>query len=333
MDEVKWSETEQGIRRLGVKIERSYYPRSKIIERIFGKIQSRFQAEPGYVGTNATTDRYPEVQKQARLVRSGQAHPGDFGWYSKEEWTQRLGEILTTYSNEPGEGKWLAGLTPKQAYDRHFTTPLARIPENCRYLLSCNKIPAEIGANGLSFQFGKRRYTYKDERLGEMRFRSRSAIAWFNPENPQLCGVTDESGENPIVVKIETSAPVHDGSAYVKHSKRENAAFERHAKEVYRSVKHVFATDFENRRFRPVVTDGIAAETAKEFQRQSEELTADDRQRDSLIKSADKAGRKLGVRLSKNDPQLERRASGLTILDELGIRSGSTEETSPEETL
>ncbi|HYG35762.1 MAG TPA: hypothetical protein VEC99_13310, partial [Clostridia bacterium] len=300
-DEVSWSETEQGIRRLGVRIKRAIYPRGKLIERIFRKVQSFLQAEPGYVGTNPITDRYEEVQKQLRLVKSGQAHPGEFGWLSKAEWKVRLGEIFGIYSNEPGEGKYLDGLSPKQAYERHFSTPLSKIPENCRYLLATNKTEEVVMTpNGLTFHFGSRTYTYKDARFEGMRLEGQQkVIAWFNPENPQFCGVTDKNGENPIVAKLETSVPNHDARPeLLRQAYAENAAMQRIGKEVYAKVKQVFSKDFENRRFRPVVMDGQAARLQAEFDRQTKEITAKEKAASDTVRRASRAASDMGLVLS-----------------------------------
>jgi len=333
-DEVAWSDTEQGIRRLGVRIEHARQPKGKIIERIFGKLQNYLQAEPGYVGRNALTDRYEEVQKQLRLVKSGTAKPGDFGWLSKDEWHFRLGELLTIYSNEPGEGKYLDGLTPKQAYETHFSTPLARIPDECRYLLACNKFSGpdgkgiQITSNGLCFRFRSRVYRYKDERLTNMRLAGKAAIAWFNPENPEFCGVTDENGENPIMAKRETTLPNHDAPAeMMEQASMENARMERPAKEVFAQVKHVFKTDFENRRFRPLVlADSQAVETNAEFRRQEREQTAESRETLTAVRRA----RKAGIALSADDPQARRKMDGLEMMRSAGIQLPGARTTEPE---
>ncbi len=328
-DEVSWSETEQGIRRLGVRIRHAFYPRGKIIERIYGKLQNYLQREPGYVGRNAFTDRYEEVQKQLRLVKSGSAHPGDFGWYSKAEWVQRLGELLVKYNDEPGEGKYLQGTTPKQTYERCFTTPLLKVPENCRYLLACNKIRAAITPNGLTFTYGKKQFNYKDERLGIMRMKQPHAIAWFNPENPQLCGVTDLDGENPIVVKLETDLPNHDAAELAPEAWRqanaENAAMARHSKEVYRAVKAVFTKEFAARQFLPVASDGFAAERQSEFHRQSEKITAEDRAKTETVRRGSRAAKRFDIQLSPSDPKLDRRALGLSLMDDAFAESKPTD--------
>ena len=326
-DEVSWSETEQGIRRLGVRIEHARESRGKLIERIFGKLQNHLQAEPGYVGRNPITDRYEPVQKQLRLAKSGAAHPKEFGWLSKDEWVVRFSELLMIYSNEPAEGKYLDGLTPRQAYEAHFSTPLARIPEQCRYLLACNKFSGpdgkgiQITSNGLCFRFRNKAYRYKDERLTQMRLAGKAAVAWFSPENPEFCGVTDENGESPIMVNRETTLPNHDAAPeLMEQACSENARMERPAKEIFAAVKHVFKTDFDNRRFRPVLLeDSQATSTNAEFQRQEHEQTAERRELNAAVRRV----RKSGVAISPDDPFARRKADAIAMMRSAGIDLGT----------
>jgi len=70
--EVQWSETEQGIRRLGLRITRAIYPRGKLIERIVKLLHGPFT---GRAGRRGHKSNYQIVtrrsQKQIRLARSG----------------------------------------------------------------------------------------------------------------------------------------------------------------------------------------------------------------------------------------------------------------------
>lgn len=310
-DEVTWGETEQGIRRLGVRIKQAMLPRGKIIERIFGNLQDYFQTEPGYVGRNPLTDRYEEVQKQIRLVRSGHAHPSEF-FYSKTDWTARLAEWCHQYNHEPKYGKYHDGLSPAQVYEKLCPVErIVHIPDECRHLLASNKIEATIGRNGLSFQFGTRRFNYKNEALAGMKLRDPRVIAWFNPEDPALCGVTDRNGENPIVSRLATDVPNHDAPAeLLSLAHAENAAFERPGKELYRTLKPVFSAEFEKRRVRPVLADGVAVETARVFRQETEKMKEEEKQQNRLETRA----RKIGLKVQRNDPRYAQRVEAATDL-------------------
>ncbi len=311
-DEVPWNKTEEGIRRLGLRVQHAQLPRGKIIERIFGTLQDYFQTEPGYVGRSPLTDKYEEVQKQMRLVRSGQAHPSEF-FYSKTEWTQRLAEWCQIYNQTPKHGKYHDGLTPAQVYEK--LCPLERIAHiggDCRHLLASNKIEATIGSKGLVFRYGKRCFTYKCEELGRMKLKDPRVIAWVNPEDMTLCGVTDRDGENPIVARLETDVPSHDAPPeLLARAHAENAAFERPGRELYRTLKPLFSAEFEQRRVRPVISDGLAAETGRVFREQGEAVKAEEKSKAQLERRA----HKLGLNVARNDPRYEQRVEAASELD------------------
>jgi hypothetical protein len=326
-NEVPWNQTEMGIRRLGLRIRQAMLPRGKLIERVFGELQNLFQTEPGYVGRNPITDRYEEVQKQMRLVRSGQAHPSEF-FYSKEQMVERLSKWCHQYNHTPKYGKYHDGLTPQQAYEKLCPVErIIRIPDNCRHLLANNKIETIIGRNGLSFRFGKRRFTYKSEELGRMKLQDPRVIAWFNPEDPTLCGVTDRHGENPIVARLETDVPNHDASAeLLARAHAENAAFSRPGKELYRTLKPIFSDEFEQRRFRPVINDvgySLAAETGRAFREQGEAVKSEEKAKSRLAHRA----RTLGLNVSRNDPRYEQRVEAAADLKDWIARHDGKETT------
>ena len=312
-DEVPWNKTEEGIRRLGLRISHALLPRGKIIERIFGTLQDCFQSELGYVGRNPLTDKYEEVQKQMRLVKSGQAHPSEF-FYSKEQWTERLMEWCQIYNRTPKHGKYHEGLTPAQVYESRCPVErIVHIPPECRYLLASNKLEREIGPNGLSFTYGKRSFTYKSEELGRMRLKDPRCIAWFNPEDPTLCGVTDRDGENPIVARLETDVPSHDAPAeLLSRANAENAAFARPGKELYRTLRPVFSQEFEQRRVRPVISDGLAADTGRAFRVQGEVI----KEEEKSVARRRKRAAKLGMSIAQSDPRFEQRIDAAAELND-----------------
>jgi hypothetical protein len=160
-----------------------------------------------------------------------------------------------------------------------------------------------------------------------MRFKQPRCIAWFNPENPQFCGVTDLTGDNPIVVKLETDVPPHDApTELLRQANSENAAMERHAKEVYRVVKMTCAKEFAPRRFRANTTDGAAAEITTEFRRQSEAITAETTKAMRQNQRNQRMANALGTRVSSRPKRVERVHDGLEW--EKQIRSELAGETS-----
>lgn len=72
--------------------------------------------------------------------------------------------------------------------------------------------------------------------------------------------------------------PNHDASKeLLSRTHAENASFERPGKELYRTLKPIFMQEFEQRRVRPVISDGIAAETGRAFREQGEAVKAEEK--------------------------------------------------------
>ena len=146
-----------------------------------------------------------------------------------------------------------------------------------------------------------------------MRLENPRVIVWFNPEDPTLCGVTDRNGENPIVARLETDVPNHDAAPeLLARAHSENAAFERPGKELYRTLKPIFSTEFEQRRVRPVISDGIAAETGLVFREQGEAAKAEEKVKAGLQRRASK----LGLNVNRNDPRYVQRIEATADLQE-----------------
>jgi len=220
-DELPWSETELGLRALGLRFRHAQLPRGKVIERVFGALQSRLEGDPGYVGRDEKNDTFDRMQRKLSLIRRGNAHPGEHLW-SKDRWIERLTELCQEYNDEPQYGKYHQGCSPKEVYERCFTTPLIKLDADTRFLLATNKIPVTVGRNGISFQYGKQRFTYKNAHTG--RFRGKRVIAYFNPECSEFLTFTDPSGNERYTVEREVSVPAMDApQAVLNRALQQNA--------------------------------------------------------------------------------------------------------------
>jgi hypothetical protein len=156
-----------------------------------------------------------------------------------------------------------------------------------------------------------------------MKLHDPRVIAWFSPEDPTLCGVTDRDGENPIVARLETDVPNHDAAPeLLAQAHAENAAFDRPGKELYRSLKPLFSAEFEQRRFRAVITDGVAAETGRAFRAQGEAAKVEEESKSRLQQRA----RKMGLNVSRNDPRYEQRVEAAADLGDWLARHEQKEE-------
>jgi len=260
-DEINWHQTEMGLRGLGLQFRHAKLPRGKVIERVFGLLQNYLESEPGYAGRDERHDKFERVQEQLSLVRRGKAHPGDF-FLSESEYLQRLGVIVDRYNNERQEGKYCAGLSPKEAFEKfHGAEPRVRLDRSCRHLLATHKMRVCSGRNGISFRFGKEQFTYKNRETGELR--GEKLIAWFNVESPSVISVTNlkEDPRTLFVVEREIRVPGMDAPAEVLNAAlAQNEAHEEYRKALYRAVSQNFSTGFAGRMFRQNLIDHKTAE-------------------------------------------------------------------------
>src|ERR1035441_2607996 len=134
-DPLSWSETELGLRSLGLKFCHSKLPRSKPIERVIGALQDLMEGEPGYVGLDEMHEKFERIAKIKLQVESKKTHPSEH-FYTLDEWTARLEEICAKYDATPQDGKMTCGLSPDDAFAkfRRDDDPPIRLPASCRYL-------------------------------------------------------------------------------------------------------------------------------------------------------------------------------------------------------
>ncbi|HMJ88989.1 MAG TPA: hypothetical protein VK530_04200 [Candidatus Acidoferrum sp.] len=299
-NEVGTKDTEQGLRRLGIRFRHSTLPRGKIIERSFGSLQDLLQMDRGYVGRNQMLDKYERVQKQLKLVRAGHAEPEEF-FYEKRELLKRLDPLAQEINTTSKHGKYHGGFSPLEVYQKCFTSPLVKIPVQFRHVLAMNKVETTVGRNGVAFRYGARTFRYKNSvALG--RFKGQRVCAWFSPENPDFCSVTDLNGEHPIVVPIEPLVPT-DGATKdeLALAYQSNANFDRYYKDLHRAIRSAFPPEFEQRRFRDVVVDAPAIELAEQMRDQTAALEAKqscERKSRNHVARVQQSGRAIGRNLT-----------------------------------
>ena len=277
------------------------------------------QTEPGYAGRCQPVDKFETVQRQLQLCRSGKEQPSKF-FYHKSQIIERLLEIGQEYNNTPKFGKYHSGLTPKEVYEKHFTTPLVKVPDSCRHLLAMNKIKTTVGRNGVSFRFGNQPFTYKNSyELGQRK--GQRVICWFNPERPDFCSITDLDGENAIVVAREPMVPT-DGASdeQLARAMAANASFNGFYKDMHRALKTRFSREFEQHRFRPVVVDRQTLEHGTAVREQTAALQAEQKEASRFVTQGRRAAGRLGMH-----PDTIRRPEQLAAAERLAQLLGEDE--------
>jgi len=286
-----WPECEHGLTEFGVKFIHAIRPRSKIVERVFGAVQSIMEGEPGNCGREERKDRPEDLAKKMYAVEHGEDPAKHF--YSFEQWEERLGELFGKYNAERQCGDVLDGLSPDQAFEKCMdnTNPPEKFGPDCRYLLAHQKVTKVVGNNGVTLSFGKERFTYRDAQTGALR--GQTVLCWFDPDAPEHLVITDLHRKNPISVERAAAVlPFDDESEHFRHEIGKAQAHSGHARARYRVLRTGFKESF-----RRVVPDRAAAELGVKIEQQRAERTTEQRAQESLHRKAARLCEALGLPL------------------------------------
>jgi len=294
-----WSQTELGLREFGLRFIHARLPRAKVVERFFNSLQNLTEAEPGYVGRGWHDDRYERVEKAKLRVESGKIEP-DTHFLTRVEWIERLTELVDRYNDEPQEGRYCDGLSPRQAYERHFgREPIVRLPDAARYLLANETRLLKVGRNGISFRAGTAAepFTYKSEQTGPLI--GRHVKVFFNRESPAILGVQHPDSGEVFAVRRATYVPGMDADdETLAQAFAENDAHDSYKRALYRAIVPKFSEHFMARPiFRPTILDGATVEAGRQFAASVEAEAAAEKRDRKLAGRTAAAAAKVGLRV------------------------------------
>ena len=173
-----------------------------------------------------------------------------------------------------------------------------------------------MGRNGISFQFGKERFTYKNEQTGQLL--GQEVLAWFNPENPDLLAVTDLGGKNPFTVERAILVPGMDAPPEIlEQALEQNARHEAYRKALYRTVQSHFSASFRKQMFRPCYAQHEAVELGHTMHEQQQAFKADRNQKLKRFKKAQRLSKQLNIPVTPASLQNEETMRGLEKLNQL----------------
>jgi hypothetical protein len=296
-DDLDPSETETGLKRLGLRFHHFTEARGKVIERAFAELQNYFQAAPGYVGRVQMIDRYEGVQKKIALVKSGKAHPADVGFLHKTQLAQVFTTVCREFNERPMHGKYHLGLSPRQVFQERFTSKVIHVPKEFRWILASNRIVCTVGGNGISFDFKPLKGIYfKAAELGG-KFGERIA-AYFNPERPDTVFCTDLDGSNPFIAERAQAVAPHDPApGTLERALAQNAAQNQFRRELHRSLRPYYNTPFFQNMFRPGFYNAEAARNSEHFAQEHNRIEAAQKAQTAQTNKARRAYSKLGMNI------------------------------------
>jgi hypothetical protein len=271
-EELTWTESEGGLRDLGLEFRHAQLPRGKVVERVIGQIQNILDGSPGDAGRDEMKEPFERFLARKRLVESGQVHPSEYflSWDQAEE---QLAHACEEYNTARNDGHMTSGLSPLHAWRKFQGPPLARLTGRARYLLACHRKPVKVTRNGIRLQFGKKAFIYHDANTG--RYQGRMVLAWFNPELPEILSVTDMKRENCFTVEASQDVDAMNAAPEVLALEMSRIdAHNSYARHRYRTIARLAGLNP-----RPTFMDPDSAKLGSDIAAQQEAALAERRRR------------------------------------------------------
>ncbi len=240
-------EAQYGWEKLGVRFIHATRARSKPAELVGKLLHDRLERCRGFCGREGERYDCPEETKKAKLaVEARREHPSKH-FYSFDEWQNELGTLIWKYNADAQQGTILDGRSPDQAFEEFWPhdNPPAKFDASCWHLCAHYVSERPVTSEGITFQIGNQRFTYRDENLARRRYEK--VRVYFEPGHPEVVAVTDMAGKNPFFV--QRSNPVEfldaldaDGPAGENYRRElaKQSGFNGAAKAVFRSAKITF---------------------------------------------------------------------------------------------
>lgn len=194
-----WGELKPGWDRLDVKFIHAKKARSKPAELVGGLLQNLMERVPGYCGRDERRDCPEETRKNKLAVEARRVEPHGL-FLSFDAWYQELERLVNTYNNTIQQGRILNGQSPQQAFEKYWPSNRISKPDASWWHLVAHYVSQrKVGVEGITFRIGNQQYVYRDENSSDLR--GREVLAWFDPECPELLGVTNLKGRDPRLIR------------------------------------------------------------------------------------------------------------------------------------
>ena len=291
-----WGELKPGWERLGVKFIHAKKARSKPAELVGGLLQNLMERMPGYCGRDERRDCPEETRRNKLAVEARRVEPHGL-FLSFDAWCAELEKLIETYNNTVQEGRILNGMSPEQAFEAFWPhNDITEFDATCWHLLAHYVSERLVGNDGITFKISNQSFVYRDENSSDLR--GRSVLAWFDPECPELLGVTDLRGRDPRL--IQRANPVdflacmdRDGQSGNQFTEElaKAAAHNAYPKARYQMIAAKFAPTFRKN----MVAPGVAR-VADTFRTGRVQLEEKQRQKTERASTRINRARKLGLR-------------------------------------
>lgn len=290
-----WAALKPGWEKLGVKFNHAKRARAKPAELVGGLLQNLMERMPGYCGRDERRD-CPEVTKRNKLaVEARRVEPHGL-FLSFDAWDAELRKLIETYNAATQDGDILKGMSPDQAFESFWPhdDPPQKLDSTCWHLLAHYVSERVVGVEGIKFKIGGQDYIYRDENTSALR--GKTVLAWFDPECPELLGVTDLKERNPVLVRRENPVdfmaamdPSGTANRTYQLELEKVAAHNAYPKARFNVLKAKFAPSFRKNLVSPGVFNVAATFTAQRHDNETRQQT-EQRQRTKIASNARKLG-------------------------------------------
>ena len=289
------AELKPGWEKLGVRFIHAKRARSKPAELVGGLLQNLMERVPGYCGRDERRDCPAATKRNKLAVEARRVEPHGL-FLSFDAWEIELGKLIATYNAAKQQGRILQGMSPDEAFEAHWQADdVIKLDASCWHLLAHYVSERVVKADGITFKLNDVEYIYRDENSAALR--SQKILAWFDPDCPELLGVTDLKGRNPVLVRRESSVDFlasldRDGAAgqTYRDELRKAAAHNAYPKARFHVLKAKFEPTFRGN----IVAPGVE-HVAQTFAGQREKMQASERQVDRRRSKVSSRARKLGL--------------------------------------
>ena len=267
-----------GLEGLGLKMIRSYDPRSKHIEGQFHHFQTEVDRVTGYAGRDQRKQLPEAVKKQRALCEGGHRHPREF-FLHLSQYATHCQQVMENMNHERREGQILRGESALEKW-ANDNPQLPGIPEAARWLYRSARNIVQVTRNGLRITQGSGAkqlvYYYDNPAILAARQGTRVIVFW-NDANPDADAIIIDHATRKFLCSAPRVKPLNRFAAtdaeLAAEAKRKQSALH-YARTELRAMQPELA-----RRQRPAAYDGEAAHLGDEIRAATERAAERDRSR------------------------------------------------------
>lgn len=310
--QVDFQTTELGLREFGLHFEHANTPGAKVIERVFGLLQNRMEAVPGYCGRDERRDCPESVARQIREVTAGRAHPSAY-FLSKQQWAEEVDRIIADYNAERHgiRAKYIPGQSPREAYAARRTDDVMRLPPESRYILAHHRLTRTVQRNGIKLPPGLGGGLYRGTATGPIL--GQEVLAWVDPDHLDSITITDLDRTNPRIVERADAPPMFaDDPSDVRAAMDNLASHGNYGANLFRVVSAANKAEGFRRVVIDAQTQQVGAEMARQATAREAHLRTNAANRRFVQTEAAKLG--LAIQPAEDARQLARQRQGAELI-------------------